>query len=1122
MEAVASTRRSRALEELRRLSTLSEPADDRPAEQLQGDHSSVRSRAREELRRLSTVSEPSDDRPAVQQCDHFSIRSGAREELRHLSTVSEPADDRPAVQQCDHFSIRGYVALLQQNDPKFCSLSQTFGNQQHNDEHRIPLPVEKFRLWNCSGCLDKVKISDHGTTSRAVSMEQDGCSISFFRTLMPNSVDTGRLFPCTQESSQGNNPGGSTPLKNAQESHSKCNSPSGNIGVAEMNTDPATDLQGSPNNHDVMENMPNDVSVDVTELPDVPQLVSSKSENGTQSPQSPKLCEVPNEDERTQDVLNVEPNVSDVPEPISGHNGNQAYNRGPREAVSKRNFRPHNEKKKNKPTELADISDLKICQRKPKKMRLLSEILATDLAGCSANDTEDGHANVGVHESGTSIMPSSIGNDNDTTIGSPKVGEFQPRAARNKTKLRGVDNVDDGSSLVNLLKKAHKKVRTEKKCGGHKKVGSSVISASDLDLSASRDMRQDFPSSVGDLSQNKALSATSGIVSNKNTKKNNLEENTEYAYNLCGNGPDSSKQRSLSKGESTILIKRKIPLTTTTSACHGDENTEDSPVRSNVPRTDDLCQLEPENSVQRCQIKVSQSKRDVHNVSGLHEQKKSKNRKKRKLDIHEKQTIIDDIPMDIVELLARNQHERQLMTDANALENSSVQSMIVPDDNTQVAAKDGPNRSSIVLDTNVQKSFSSEGKQKLLQCHAPSSTQAASVHAPKSHTQKPLQGHTSSSTEPANVHLPKLHMNESIQVQTASNPEAVDVHPPELSMEQEVTIACVSPTFPHHQYIAEIPTQNWSNNGAKKLMGESFKSDLRDTSASGFGAQFRPNIQEVDLASTHVVGPSNSYPTHQPTVVAIDQYTAKAVNQVQPRGFLSTVSTMETGNLYDRRTAGHSGLYPRETMPATHLLRLMDSSTASGFTNYEMPNRNRMEFQVSGSHYAHDLYTASPSTSYGSHRIERVPLTLEDLSRHQLQQNVRRPLRPHPRVGVLSTFVQQDIANWSENCGIQSGHGLGVAKGIKSFDRNRQENCEALNSGMFSAGWNALQLGSVSCVANTGYPSARYGVPQSWTRGMGKMVRALDKFVRKDICETNRNPADFTTISDDNEYMISL
>ena len=73
--------------------------------------------------------------------------------------------------------------------------------------------------------------------------------------------------------------------------------------------------------------------------------------------------------------------------------------------------------------------------------------------------------------------------------------------------------------------------------------------------------------------------------------------------------------------------------------------------------------------------------------------------------MHEKHNVIDDIPMDIVELLARNQHERRLMSDTNALENNHTRPEIAIIDCVEIAAKDSPIDTSIELDTNFQKSL---------------------------------------------------------------------------------------------------------------------------------------------------------------------------------------------------------------------------------------------------------------------------------------------------------------------------------------------------------------------------------------------------------------------------------
>lgn len=469
-------------------------------------------------------------------------------------------------------------------------------------------------------------------------------------------------------------------------------------------------------------------------------------------------------------------------------------------------------------------------------------------------------------------------------------------------------------------------------------------------------------------------------------------------------------------------------------------------------------------------------------MSDLHEQSLPKKKKKQKLEVtREKQTMIDDIPMDIVELLAKNQHERQLMTETDCSDINRIQSKTTADDDCViVAAKDGSDYASSVFDTNSQqKSLASQS------------------------TQKELQGHLALTTQ------------ESPHPQNFQSTQEQQTH---LRMEEMVTIAASSPLFSHHddQYIAEAPTEHWGRKDAKKLTWEQFKATTRNSPAATCGAQFRPGIQAVDLTSTHVMGSSSNYASRQPVIAPLDRYAERAVNQVHARNFPSTIATMEASKLCDRRNAGQVVLYPKESMPATHLLRMMDPSTLASFPNYGTSSRNQMESQLHNSQYAHNQYKGSTSTSYGSNLNGKIPLTFEDLSRHQLH-DLHRPLRPHPRVGVLGSLLQKEIANWSENCGTQSGYKLGVSTGITSHQMNRKEHFEALNSGMFSAKWNALQLGSVSSSAD--FLSARNSIAQSWTRGKGKMVHPLDRFVRQDICITNKNPADFTTISNDNEYM---
>ncbi|KAL5649366.1 hypothetical protein ACJX0J_040175, partial [Zea mays] len=514
----------------------------------------------------------------------------------------------------------GYVAMLQKKDPKLCS-PHIFHSQPQYDEHHgsSPLLVSKYRRWDCSKCLERVKVSGHRPTSGNVSIEQDGmndgCSISIVR-ILPNRVDPRRMFYCKQQSSQGNDQ--LTLSKTAQECNSKCSSPGNkaitamNIPVAEENvlealverSVPATeDLQASPNNIDVSANILNVVPKDASDLPDDVQTISTIEENGTKNPCSPKLRVMPNEDESNivQDVPNFDPNESNVCKPlschkgkqISGHKSSQVCNKGPRRASLKRKVGSDGKKKRDKSTDLPDISGLKFCQRKPKKMRLLSELIDADQVGISANAVQvDRTDSVDLCEGGKRKRHLEVGKDNDTP--NQKLDKIQSRAVKNKAKHTAVDKVDDGPSLMNWLKNTHKKIRTDRKDSEHKNLDSSAISRSYPDIVASDDMYHDFIPSVGDVDQVKLPSTTSAKHGKVNAQNDNLEQNmqkVDESRNL--------KQRFFSSEKSTILLKRKVQ---STSVAH-DENIENSIIKRDMLRPDDVPQMGHEGSVQRCLAK---------------------------------------------------------------------------------------------------------------------------------------------------------------------------------------------------------------------------------------------------------------------------------------------------------------------------------------------------------------------------------------------------------------------------------------------------------------------------------------------------------------------------------------
>lgn len=1214
---------------------------------------------------------------------------------RQDAVVAE-TDDTSAEQPCKHFSICGYVS--QKMDAKFCS-SQSFSAQQQLDERHNslrPFSAAKFRRWDCSVCLDEVKILDDRTTSRAAFMaknvSRDGCSIRFVRsTLVPTSVDFRSLFPCTQQLAQGKNPDRPALLKSNLENDSKCNSP------YEANTDPPMkDLQGKSTNQVTIANISDNASVDIMALPEDSQIRASREGNAIAIPSSSKLGEATMklnaaENGKNKEVLSVDHTIPEA-KPISGQKGDLVCNSGPcEEAAPKRSIGSTCKKKKGKPTAQVRSSDVKVGRRKQIKLRLLSEIINTDPARGSRTDIEvngekvadlceddrstddvlsvehqavgeilsktsknvakdkgvdvvddesslmnwmkripkrlrtekkdsehkdcdssaskstaDVFASKDKHQDFPSLgwklnkkntlpttsmqqgdeniqndnlerntqstddmrrmevensterslsnvktislskrkMPptASVQHDGVVPVSRQMVGEISSKTAKKKTKHKGVDAVDDeGSSLMDWMKRIPKKLRTEKKDTEYKDNDSSAANSkyTTVDKVALKDVKDDFISSAQELSKRKIPPTASTREGDENIQNDNLERDMQNTNGMCGTESDNCRQRSLSKVKKMSLCKRKIP--STVNGQHDDVNTEETAVL----RTDDQCQMVPRKPVQRRLKKVSPGKHVIRNVTAF-EQKLPKKRNKQKQEMHEKHAMTDDIPMDIVELLVRCQDKRPLITETDSADISHTQSKIMEDEDcTIIASEDGPNYVSSVIDTTSQQKrpLEPDSYQNASQNRVAATTQVTNMHALKLQT----PGHVMSTQEP------QAHSG----------------------MGELVTIAATSPLLSQDkdQPLAEATPERWSHMGAKKSIWEPFKAVPRDLSSATGCAQFRSSIDTVDLTCTDVAGASTKYcPTRQPVLSTLDHYTNRAVNPVQARSFPSSVSTMETGNLCDRRNVGHSGFYPRETMPATHPLRLTESPMLASF-NYEGSSRNQMEFQLGNSHYAQDQCIGSASTPYGAHNQYmgsastlcgahnhyigstsslcgahnqyigsastpygsnlngmvsastsygsklngRIPLTLEDLSRHQLQPNLQRPLRPLPRVGVLSSLLQKEIADWSESCGTQSGYKIGVSKGITSIDINRRGNVEALNSGMYSAAWNAQRFSSVS--SSPGFSSVRNGTAQSWTRDQGRMANPLDRLVRQDICATNRNPCDFTTISDDNEYM---
>ncbi|WVZ88604.1 hypothetical protein U9M48_035104 [Paspalum notatum var. saurae] len=846
---------------------------------------------------------------------------------------------------------------------------------------------------------------------------------------------------------------------NSMQHSQECGSPFGKKAISEANVPatlaeenvqdvfieknvPATDFQVSPNNLDVSANILNDVSMDVRALPDVPQMISSLEANDTHSPRSPKPCVMPNEEENrtTQDVPNNYPNES-TPKPIfrhkdskhmSGHKSNLIHKQGPCQASLRRNVRSDSKKKDNKSTDLTDIPDTKFYQRKPKKIRLLSELVDTDQKGDSKDAIEVYYENtVGINESGKSRMSLEVGKDDDTHS-NQKVGEIQSSNVKNKAKHTRVDNGDDGSPLIDRLMKTHKKVRTEKKDSGHMYLGFSAVSNYNLDMVASNEMHHDFLPSVGDLDQENVPSTIIADHGNEKAQNDNTEQNMLEENDMCKNS-ENLEQRFSSNENSMILLKRKV---LPTAIAHG-ENTEYTSIKRDMLRADDSPQMESKGTVHICQTK--------------------------------------DAPIDTSTVLDSN-FQKLLASDGSCITNSKVFQCTPPKLNIPDILERAQepqthlNREEEVTIAFVSPTFlhhqhsaevpaqsrSNKGEKKLM-CD---SFKTASRNSPTSTYGFQFRN------IPQEVDSIPIHMYGASSNYVTDQPGFAAVDHCTNEVVNQVQLRSVPSTS---------ITMEAGRLGDQRIAGQSGLY-RREPMTSNYQRADRQQMefQKQTLGPQYVqhdqfnASPNTSYGGH---LIEKDSLTLQDLSQHQvqqnvhrplrphPRfGVFGPFLQKDIAKWSEQNVHRPLRPHPRFGVFGPFLQKDIakwsgNCGTQSAYKLGESKGTSSFAINRKGNHETlnsgmfstgcNDLQLGSVSsvdpelnsTSYGNHQIEKAPLTLQDLSGHQIQQNLHKPLSPHPRVGVFGPLLQQDIDNWSANYGTQSEYRLGVST---SSDMNRK------------------------------------------------------------------------------------
>ncbi|WVZ88593.1 hypothetical protein U9M48_035094 [Paspalum notatum var. saurae] len=723
-------------------------------------------------------------------------------------------------------------------------------------------------------------------------------------------------------------------------------------------------FQGSPNNLDVSANILNDVSMDVSDLPDVAQMISSVEANDTESPCSPKPCVVVNEEQNmtTQDIPNNDPNDytrnrHKDSKHISEHRSNLIQKQGPCRA-SLRSVRSDSKRKNNKSSGLDDIPYIKFYQRKTKKMRLLSELINTDQVGGSEDAIEvDYENNVDINESGKSRVSLEVGKDDDTHS-NQKVGEIQSKDVKNEAKHTGVDNVDDGSPLLDWLKKPHKKVRTEKKDSGHMYLGSSTVSNSNHDMAASKEMHHDFLLSVGDLDQKNVPSTIIADHGNEKAQNDNTEKNmlrpdgspqmeSQGIIHICQtkDGPIDtstvldSKQKALQVHGSIRTEAAYVhPLDLhkqKSSQCHADSRTKnpnshpteshtqnsfqvralpiarassnyitDQPVVAAVDHyTNEVVNHVQLRSVPSTSITMEAGRLGDQRLaghSGLYGREPMTARYQRADKRHmelQTQTLSPQYGGHLIEKASLTPQDlsRHQKDIAKWSGNCGTQS------GYRLGESKGTTSFAIYRKGNhetLNSGMSSVG------CNA---LQLGSI--------SPVDPELDS-TSYGNHHIEKapLMLQDLSWRQVQQNlHRSLRPHPrfgvfgPLL--QQDIAKCCAA----SQEYPSKVMIQA-SLGLVAMLMCDSFKTASRNSPTSTYGFQFRNIPREVNSVPIHMYGASRNYVTHQPVVAGVDHCTNEVVNHVQLRSVPSTSLTMEVG----RPLRPHPRVGARSTATAGH------------------------------------------------------------------------------------------------------------------------------------------------------------------------------------------------------------
>ncbi|KAG1335074.1 putative plastidic glucose transporter 3 [Cocos nucifera] len=752
------------------------------------------------------------------------------------------------------------------------------------------------------------------------------------------------------------------------------------------------------------------------------------------------------------------------------------------------------------------FSDGNLQHKKGRKMRLLDEIMRTDELDSSGKiDISDGGEDANQIEDRIDRRPPTLSRK-DSELGAEihHTSHRKTKVKSFKGKRRYIDfeNLDDGSSLMYWIKKARKEGKTKRR---YKHIDAEA-----------------------------AASAENGLV-------NSLKVCTAKKHKQNAIGMQSAMHQGCLMPQQENTTNKDIFIADGKAT----KQVNDKNIRSKLKRTVKAGRSllhHPDTCSNACEkVTLRKKKKKKHHINN-EESGKTGLPKGRKKVIKERETTqtceqeaLNDIPMDIVELLAKN---RQLMNAKAAMVNTHciLESTEIMEDNHVLDVNEGHG------DKVPGALHENSSQQKSVWNNTGNSVWTA-VRSDKNadESMKLLDYATTHGRK--NNHI-NLNQKEFVSASTGFiSPLQCRGHP-NLPM----TDSKKNWHSQHHSWSKmEMQTSESCHKGQEILGQNTFRNALGELSMPLSRTPFGINSEKVsaDYSPMNMFGPDTLL-HEKPMTVALNIDYLKTMDQakihlqkrqesaefsVHNRSFPAVTSFAELGNTSNSEMVRPQDLYTNESIPAMHLLRLMDSAKWSGMSLQDLPNTNHI-----GSPWESDLSSTGQCEKEmiglgprgKSNQAANPPLVVQHPNQVQHQEISCKPYRPLPRVGVYGSLLQKEITSPLDDSGTFR---IGYSSKITTLEASRKDNSELSYSASKAGVLNAQvpisrnensesPFSVVNSNVHRGWYSVRNDITGVGISSKGATVEPLNNHCEKEICVINRNPADFTIVDQDNEYMI--